>query len=57
MQYKVLHIAKHSETEEDLVTYQQLYGNRDVWARPLDMFRDTVKREEYEGTRFTFMSY
>lgn len=38
--YKVLHIAKHSETEELMVVYQKLYGDHDIWVRPLDMFLD-----------------
>jgi hypothetical protein len=38
--YKVLHTAKHSETEELMVVYQKLYGNHDIWVRPLDMFLD-----------------
>lgn len=38
--YKVLHIAKHSETEQSMVVYQKLYGEHDIWVRPLDMFLD-----------------
>lgn len=38
--YKVLHVAKHSETEEPMVVYQKLYGDHDIWVRPLDMFLD-----------------
>ncbi|HAS72922.1 MAG TPA: DUF1653 domain-containing protein [Clostridiales bacterium UBA8960] len=38
--YKVLAIAKHSETEELMVVYQKLYGDHDTWVRPYDMFVD-----------------
>ncbi len=40
--YRLLNIARHSETLEELVVYQQLYGTGDVWVRPLYMFVETV---------------
>lgn len=45
--YKVLMLAKHSETEEDCVVYQALYGERGVWVRPLAMFLEKVDRNKY----------
>lgn len=40
--YRVIGVARHSETEEDLVVYQALYGERGLWVRPLKMFIEDV---------------
>ena len=50
--YQVLHIAKHSETEESLVVYRCLYGEYDVWVRPLTMFTEVVEVDGKEAPRF-----
>ena len=52
--YKLLHIAKHSETEESFAVYQQLYGDYGIWIRPLAMFHETV---EWQGKKIRRFQY
>lgn len=40
--YQVIGIARHTETEEELVVYQALYGERGLWVRPRTMFFEHV---------------
>lgn len=51
-EYLVLHLAKHSETLEDLVVYQALYGEKGIWVRPLSMFLEQVVLEGKLVNRF-----
>ena len=41
-EYRVLMLARHSETREVLAVYQALYGERGIWVRPAAMFVETV---------------
>ena len=43
--YRGLHIAKHSETLEDMIVYQAMYGDRGIWVRPKAMFDEIIDRE------------
>jgi len=51
--YEVIDVARHSETEEQLVVYRALYGERGLWVRPLAMFEETVVVDGVEVPRFT----
>lgn len=53
--YQVLKIARHSESEEEMVVYRCLYGNFDLWVRPLAMFTEEVEVEGRMVPRFTFL--
>ena len=45
--YLVEDIAIHSETKENYVIYRALYGERELYIRPMDMFLSKVDREKY----------
>lgn len=42
-EYEIIGIAKHSETLEELVVYRALYGEHQIWVRPLGMFLGEVE--------------
>ena len=50
--YRVLHIAKHSETLEDMVVYQAMYGKKGIWVRPKTMFEEVIERDVRTFRRF-----
>lgn len=51
-EYKVLHLALHSETLEPLVVYEALYDDHKIWVRPLAMFEETILIDGKERPRF-----
>lgn len=54
-EYRVLGVARHSETLEEYVVYQALYGERGLWIRPKAMFVETVTRDGVTQPRFTYL--
>ena len=50
--YEVLGVARHSETEEELVVYRPVLGTSGLWVRPLAMFAGTVEVDGRTVPRF-----
>ena len=51
IRYRIIAIAKHTETEEDYVVYQALYGDNGIFVRPLAMFMEKVDKEKYPDAK------
>lgn len=54
-EYRVLYIARHSETLEDMVVYQALYGEMGIWVRPASMWDEMVQRDGQTFRRFEYI--
>lgn len=58
--YEVLAIARHTETDEEMVVYKALYGDEHfpigkVWVRPLAMFLEVVDDAGEMKPRFSLL--
>ena len=51
--YELLYIANHSETLEKMVVYKALYGEGEIWVRPLSMWNEKVLVDGEMVLRFT----
>jgi len=54
-EYELIGVARHSETEEELVVYRTLYGNFDLWVRPKTMFTEGVTVDGVAMPRFQYI--
>ncbi|RDL44123.1 DUF1653 domain-containing protein [Marinomonas piezotolerans] len=54
-EYWIERVAKHSETEEEVVVYQALYGDYGWWVRPKEMFLESVEIDGEVIPRFEWL--
>ncbi len=54
--YRVIGVARHSESMEPLVVYQALYGEPGLWVRPSAMFAENVVLHGQAVPRFAYVS-
>ncbi len=54
-EYRVIGLARHSETEEWMVVYQALYGDGGLWVRPAEMWSEILVREGKSFPRFEYI--
>lgn len=54
--YKIITLARHTETEEWCVVYQSLYGTYDYWIRPLSMFCESIEIKGVITPRFKLIA-
>ena len=54
-EYQVLGTTYHSETQELMVLYRPLYGDRALWVRPYDMFNEQIQVEGRIVARFALI--
>ena len=53
--YELVGIARHSETEEEMVVYRKLYGDGSLWVRPLEIFIEDVVVDGRTVPRFMWI--
>lgn len=54
-EYEVLAVANHSETLEKMVVYKALYGEQEIWVRPLSMWEEEITRDGKTFKRFEYI--
>jgi hypothetical protein len=51
-EYEVIGVARHSETLEPMVIYRAMYGEKEFWVRPLEMFLEKIQIDGVSKLRF-----
>jgi cyclomaltodextrinase len=54
-EYEVVGVAHDSETQQPMVIYRALYGERGLWVRPLAMFLEEIERDGVRVRRFEYI--
>ena len=54
-EYQVIEMARHSETEEEMVVYRPLYGEGGLWVRPAAMWAEEVELDGKRQPRFAYI--
>ena len=54
-EYEVIGVANHSETLERMVVYRALYGDGEIWVRPLSMWSESVVLNGITVPRFSYI--
>ena len=54
-EYEMIGIANHSETLEKMVVYRALYGEGELWVRPLSMWQESVMVNGKSVLRFSYI--
>lgn len=54
-EYRVIDFARHSETLEEMVVYEALYGEGGLWVRPASMWNEEIERDGKKFKRFEFI--
>lgn len=50
--YRVLGTAQHAKSLEEMVVYKAMYGDKQLWVRPLHEFFEAVEHEGVKQPRF-----